>query len=61
MKKSNLKLIGVQELTKNEQKNVNGGGVGTKCSGTNTAVCGVPPAGTIYRCINGRCRLELLG
>lgn len=60
MKKSNLKLNGVQKLSKNELKNVNGGAVGTKCSGTNTAVCGVPPANTIYRCISGRCRLELL-
>lgn len=60
MKKSNLKLIGVHELSKNEQKNVNGGGVGTKCSGTNTAVCGVPPPNTVYTCVSGRCMLTLL-
>lgn len=60
MKKSNLKSIGIQELSKNELKNVTGGGVGTKCTGTDTSVCGVPPANTIYRCISGRCKLELI-
>lgn len=61
MKKSILNL-GAQELTKNEQKNVTAGGVGTKCFGANpTAMCGTPPAGTVYRCINGKCKLELLG
>lgn len=59
MLKNILKLSGAQELSKNQQKSINGGRP-PGCQGTDVTNCGTPPAGTIYRCIGGTCKLELL-
>ncbi len=58
MLKNILKLDGAQQLSKNEQKEINGGRpfpcrYDSDCTAT-------PPAGTIYRCVRGTCKLELL-
>ena len=55
MLKNILNLEGAQKLTRNEQKSINGG---VACS--TDASCGIPPEGTVYRCIKGVCKLELL-
>ncbi len=61
MKKSILNLKGVQELTKNEQKSLNGGlkhvckGGGLWC--TNDSDCN-PNGGTLGVCINQCCQIQ---
>jgi len=59
MLKNILKLDGAQQLSKNEQKEINGG-IGEKCHPTINPCVGVPPPGTIIVCVGGRCQLELL-
>jgi hypothetical protein len=58
MLKNIIKLDGAQQLSKNEQKEINGGRP-VPCR-YDYQCTGVPPAGTIYRCVNGICMLEIL-
>lgn len=58
MLKNILNLNGALELSKNEQKTINGG-VTYPCR-VNSDCTGTPPAGTRYVCYKGQCKLELL-
>jgi hypothetical protein len=56
MKKSILNLVGAQELTRKDQKSINGG-MANKCIGNDVSACGIPPVGYYYICSGRYCLL----
>ena len=53
MKKSILNLVGAQQLSRNEQKRVNGGGPGPRCINDSDCEANYSQYGAL--CVMGRC------